>query len=129
MNSLPITADLFFGQTELNQEKIDKIVSETLSKVDDGELFLEHCQSESMIFDDGQLKSASFDTSQGFGLRAIADDSTGYAHSTSLTEESIKQAADTVKAVANGYSGSLPLESLQKANHELYHPSNQDLSP
>ena len=124
MNALPITDDLFFNQTELNQEKIDKIVSETLAKVDDGELFLEHCQSESMIFDDGQLKSASFDTSQGFGLRAIAGDSTGYAHSTNLTEKSIKKAAETVKAVANGYSGALSPESLQKTNHQLYHPSN-----
>ena len=39
--------------------------------MDDGELFLEYSQSESVALDDGRIKSAAFDTTQGFGLRAV----------------------------------------------------------
>ena len=38
---------------------------------DDGELFLERRRAETLSFDDGQLKTASYTTSQGFGLRAV----------------------------------------------------------
>jgi len=45
--------------------------------------------SESFSFDDGRLKAATFDTSQGFGLRAVAGDATGYAHANELSEDAI----------------------------------------
>ena len=51
-----------------------------LKGADDGEMFLEYRQSESLVFDDERLKSASFDTSQGFGLRSVSGETTGYAH-------------------------------------------------
>jgi TldD protein len=47
---------------------------------DDGELFLEYRQSEALVFDNGRLKQATYDTSQGFGLRAVKDEAVGYAH-------------------------------------------------
>ena len=41
-------------------------------------MFLEYSQSEALSFDDGKLKSASFDTTQGFGLRAMKGEAAGY---------------------------------------------------
>ena len=68
---------LFFSNSDLNDSKVDKIVSDSLLNADDGELYLEFCESESFAYDDQRLKSASFDVSKGFGLRAISNDSTG----------------------------------------------------
>jgi predicted Zn-dependent protease len=48
---------------------------------DDGELFLERRRSEALVFDDGRVKNASYDASEGFGLRAVRGEVAGYAHS------------------------------------------------
>ena len=73
--------------------------------MDDGEMFLEYRQSESFSFDDGRLKAASYDTDQGFGLRAVSDESTGYAHAAELSEDAIMRAVSTVQAVRVGAAG------------------------
>ena len=72
---------------------------------DDGELYLEYSQSEGLVFDNGRLKSASFDTNQGFGLRAVAGEAAGYAHSGEISEPAIQRAADAVQAVKAGHNG------------------------
>ncbi|MCB1432671.1 MAG: metalloprotease TldD, partial [Alphaproteobacteria bacterium] len=59
---------------------------------EDGELFVERRQTESLVFDDGRLKSASFDESQGFGLRAVHGETAAYAHATELSESALKRA-------------------------------------
>ena len=83
--------ELSFGG--LDRERVQSLVDDALKGADDGELFLEYRQSESFSFDDGRLKAASFDTMQGFGLRAVAGEATGYAHASELSEEAIKRAA------------------------------------
>src|SRR6202789_4185065 len=99
-------SDIFFGQTGMDRSRVQALVDDSLKGADDGELFLEYRQSESFSFDDGRLKAATFDTTQGFGLRAVAGEATGYAHASELSEEAIKRAANTVRAVTHGYSGS-----------------------
>src|ERR1700749_3728414 len=107
MNDLALTDDLFFTKTGMDQARVEKIVAEALQGMDDGELYLEYSQSESLALDDGRIKSASFDTTQGFGLRAVAGEAAGYAHASELSEAAIRRAADTVRAVASGHAGSL----------------------
>ncbi len=115
--------ELFFNQTDLDETRVRAIVSETLDGCEDGELYLEYAQSESFAFDDGRLKKASFDTSRGFGLRGVAGESTGYAHSSDLSEEAIKRAAQTVSAVRRGFSGVMD-GPPQQTNQRLYAPAN-----
>src|SRR5713226_6911926 len=107
MTNLAVTNELFFDRTGMDPRRIDTIVGEALAGMDDGELFLEYGQSESVSLDDGRIKSASFDTTQGFGLRAVAGEAAGYAHASELSEAAIRRAAATVRAVASGYSGVL----------------------
>src|ERR1700684_3453670 len=85
--------------------RLAKIVSRGLDGADDGELFLEYRQSEALVFDNGRLKQATYDTSQGFGLRAVKDEAVGYAHASDISEAAIERAADAVHAVKGGYSG------------------------
>jgi TldD protein len=62
MSDLLQTDRLFFDATGMDRSRVERLVGEALKDADDGELFLEYCQSESFAFDDGRLKSASFDT-------------------------------------------------------------------
>jgi len=91
----------------LDPERIEALVGEALTGTDDGEIFIEHRQTESFSFDDGRLKNANFDTVQGFGLRAVAGEKTGYAHAAEISEAAILRAADAVKAVKVGHHGVL----------------------
>jgi TldD protein len=119
-----IAADeLFFTRAGLDRGRVEGLVGEALAGADDGELFLEYTQSESFSFDDGRLKSASFDTSQGFGLRAVAGDSTGYAHASELSEDAIRRAGGTVRAVLAGHAG-VAAEGPVRTNRSLYVADN-----
>src|SRR6202167_4956490 len=89
----------------LDRPRLAKIVSRALDGADDGELYLEYRQSEVLAFDNGRLKQATYDTTQGFGLRAVKDEAVGYAHASDVSESAIERAADAVRAVKGGYSG------------------------
>ncbi len=89
----------------LDRSRLAKIIARGLEGADDGELFLEYRQSEMLVFDNGRLKQATYDTSQGFGLRAVKDEAVGYAHASDMSEAAIARAADAVRAVKGGYSG------------------------
>lgn len=123
MSDLATTDDLFFTRAGMDKARVETLVADATSGADDGELFLEYRQSESLMFDDGRLKSASFDTAQGFGLRAIAGETTGYAHASDLSEAAILRAADTVKTVARGHGGTLGA-APQGTNMTLYSDAN-----
>ncbi len=105
MSHMAATDDIFFNRAGLDRQRLETVVDEALNEADDGELYLEYRQSEGLAYDDGRLKSASFDTMQGFGLRSIAGEAAGYAHSSELSEDAIKRAAKTVTAVNRGHGG------------------------
>jgi TldD protein len=111
--------DLFFARTGMDRVRVQQTVDQALKGSDDGELYLEYSQSESFSYDDNRLKAATFDTSQGFGLRAVAGEATGYAHASEISEAAIARAANTVRAVAHGYSG-VAAAAPPRSNVKLY---------
>jgi len=123
MSDLSQTDRLFFDMTGMDRGRVERLVGEALRDADDGELYLEYCQSEGFAFDDGRLKSASFDTTQGFGLRAIAGEATGFAHASDLSEDAIRRAAGTVRAVRAGYHGTMDVGPVG-TNRSLYTDAN-----
>ncbi|WP_046021993.1 metalloprotease TldD [Magnetospira sp. QH-2] len=107
MSHLTTTDDLFYGRTGMDQTRVGDLVGTALQGADDGELFLEYRQSETFAFDDGRLKAATFDTAQGFGLRSVSGEATGYAHASEMSEAAIRRAGDTVAAVRSGRGGTM----------------------
>ena len=124
MTNLAVTNDLFFDRTGMDPHRVDTILGQALAGMDDGELFLEYSQSESVALDDGRIKSASFDTTQGFGLRAVSGEAAGYAHASEISEAAIRRAASAVRAVASGHAGSIA-DPPPGTNRSLY----TDLNP
>jgi TldD protein len=108
----------------LRRDRAQAIVSETLHKADDGELFLERRQSESLVYDDGKLKAASFDESQGFGLRAVSGETAAYAHATEFSEAALRRAAAVCAAVTRGGPGGTAALSPPRSNAKLYADTN-----
>jgi hypothetical protein len=48
MTNLAVTDDLFFARTGMDPNRVENLVGELLHGMDDGELFLEYSQSESV---------------------------------------------------------------------------------
>ena len=122
--SAPSADELFFGETGLERTRVNSVVDQALTDMDDGEMFLEYRQSESLVFDDGRLKSASFDTAQGFGLRAVSGEATGYAHTSELSDAAMQRAATAVQSVKSGHSGAMA-DAPTSTNRHIY----TDVSP
>src|SRR5688572_17805883 len=112
----------------LDRVRVGKILSQGLEGADDGELFFEYRQSEVLVFDNGRLKQATYDTNQGFGLRAVKDEAVGYAHASDVSEQAIERAADAVRAVKGGHSGSYA-EAPARTNRKLYSDDNPLAAP
>ena len=123
MTALAITDDLFFARAGLDRAGVERLIAEGLHGADDGELYLEYCQSEGLSWDDGRLKSASFDTAQGFGLRAVAGETTGYCHGSVLSDDAIRRAVATVRTVQAGHGGTLA-DPPVGTNARLYTDAN-----
>jgi TldD protein len=122
--SLPTSTErLFFTETGLDPTAVGDLVADALCGADDGELFFEARQSEALVLDDGRLKTANFDSASGFGLRAVAGEAAGHAHSTELTMDKLREAAATVRAVRSGQGGTMSA-APRRTNRALYRAHN-----
>ena len=90
-----------------------------LDGADDGELFFERKRSEVLSFDDGRVRNASYDASEGFGLRAVRGETSGYAHSTELSERALLRAVETAR-LAVGDGGGVAADAPAQTNRKLY---------
>lgn len=106
-------------ETQIDEATALTILRAATAGADDGELFLERMRSESLVFDDGRVKTASYDASEGFGLRAVRGEVTGYAHATEISEAALKRAAETAR-LAVGDGGGVMAPPPARTNRHLY---------
>lgn len=97
--------DYFYGQTGMDERRIEAIVADALRGLDDGELYLQYATSQSFSFDDGRLKAANVDTARGFGLRGVLGETSAFAHSTDMSEAAVRRAALTMDGLKGGRGG------------------------
>jgi TldD protein len=104
---------------QLDDARALKTLRAATDGADDGELFLERRRSEALVFDDGRLRNASYDASEGFGLRAVRGETAGYAHSTDISEAALTRAAETAR-LAVGAGGGTLADGPAATNRRLY---------
>ncbi len=126
LSPLATTDRLFFERDDAALDRVTagRLVTETLSGCDDGELFLEYRESEQIALDDGRIRHAGFESGSGFGLRAILGEETGYAHAGEVSEPALRRAAATVSAIRGGGAGGLAAEPPRASNARLYADTN-----
>lgn len=112
----------------VDPERAVSVLKDALARADDGELFVERSESESFLFDDGRLKSAAYDATEGFGLRVVAGETAGYAHASEISEAAIRRAADSAALAKRGYAG-VAAEGPRPTNAKLYGEENPLASP
>ena len=105
--------------TLLDEAEALRVLRAATDGAEDGELFLERRRSEVIVFDDGRVKTASYDAAEGFGLRAVKGEVAGYAHSTEISEAALLRAAETAR-LAVGDGGGTLAEAPMGTNTRLY---------
>ncbi|CBI76115.1 TldD protein [Bartonella clarridgeiae 73] len=114
---------------DISSSKVQSLIQKALHKADDGELYLEYTESEVLLFDNGQLKNGSFHQDIGFGLRVVAGETTGYAHSGELSAAALKRASEIAKtATYNNHAGPYSV-APKPTNKRLYKSESPLVSP
>ena len=115
----PVLSHSLLQSSGVDPARAGDILGDALKGADDGELFVERSESEAFVFDDGRLKSASYDSAEGFGLRVVAGETAGYAHSSEISEAAIGRASKSAALAKRGYSG-VSAEGPRATNAKLY---------
>jgi TldD protein len=102
----------------LDPDGARRLAATHLSAHDDGELYLQYAASEAFGFDDGRLKTADYNTSSGFGLRAVSGETTAFAHANEISEAAIDRAAATLRLLDPARSA--PAVAPPRTNQAMY---------
>ncbi|WP_336740620.1 metalloprotease TldD [Aureimonas altamirensis] len=113
---------------DMSREHVETLLGDALRGADDGELYLEYREQESLVFDNGRLKAGNFSTDQGFGMRAVSGEVVGFAHSGEFTGSALKRAAEAVSTARDGHAGTMA-EAPAGTNRRLYGDENPIPSP
>ena len=105
--------------SELDISTASSIVSDTLNRCDDGELYLEDSKSESIILDDNKIKSSTYKSDLGYGLRAITGEVVAYSHSSELSKKSLNESSKNLKSTLSSSNGTYNFE-IKKTNKKYY---------
>ncbi|HEY5072717.1 MAG TPA: metalloprotease TldD [Caulobacteraceae bacterium] len=124
----PVLAPSVLESFGVDPSRARSLLAEAVDGADDGEIFVERSESESFVFDDGRLKSATYDATEGFGLRVVAGETTGYGHASEISEGAIGRAAEAAALAKRGYHG-VAAEPPRATNARLYGEHDPLASP
>ena len=93
------------SKSHLNQ-MLDGLLSHQTSFAD---LYFQSSQHESWVMEDGIIKDGSYNIERGVGVRAIADEKTGFAYSDEITFDALEKACHAARSIA-------PLGGVKKPN-------------
>jgi TldD protein len=99
-----------------------------LKGADDGEIFIEKRETESLLFDDGRLKSSAYGADQGFGFRVVAGETIGFANSAELSMDAIHRASEAAVLAKQGKTVDVTLKhSNPPRSNQSYYKAHDPL--
>ncbi len=100
------SGEFFEQDLGVDRDRLGSTLAEALRRqADEADLFVEHTCHESLQLEDGEVQSATRHVIQGAGVRVLAGERQGYAHTDALDRESLRLAAATARTVAAGSGG------------------------
>ncbi|MDE0613162.1 MAG: TldD/PmbA family protein [bacterium] len=97
----------------------ESVVAGTLSEAlktggEFAEVFVEDRRSSSALLDDGKVEELSSGRTRGAGIRVVVGDTTGFAHTSDLTEAGLAKAARAAASAARGGGGGHQVVALDR---------------
>ncbi len=95
--------DLFRERFQLDERSLAGALDIALERpVDYADLYFEHATRDSLVLEEGIVKSGDRHVEQGVGVRALSGERQGYAHTDEVTLETLRLAATTARAICEG---------------------------
>ena len=115
-------AALFRERFGIDERALERAFGTALERpLDDADCFFEVSTQDSVVLEEGIVKSGNRHLEQGVGVRAIAGERQGYAHSDEISVESLELAARTARAISEGSGADSSVAVRGGApQHDLY---------
>jgi TldD protein len=119
---VPEPKPFFLDRFALDEHVLEDTIGTAIArKADFADLYFEFRISEGFALEDGIVKKAAKNISQGAGVRVVAGDKSGYAHTDDVTVDALRVAAQTAQAIADAGGAHAPVavQSI-RPGHDLY---------
>src|SRR5439155_1127393 len=113
----------FLERFGLSDRALEHVLGTALERrADHAECYFEFRVNQTASLEDGVVKKATRNVSQGVGVRVLAGTRTGYAYSDEVSLERLEIAARTARFIADERGGdrALPAPSGPRVPHDLY---------
>ncbi|HEX2272809.1 MAG TPA: TldD/PmbA family protein [Acidimicrobiales bacterium] len=94
---------------------------------DFAEVFVEDRRSSSAYFDDAKVEELSSGRDRGAGIRVVRGETTGFAHTSDLSETGLRAAAEAAAAAARG--GGQGVREVALSRHDARRPHEVEVLP
>jgi TldD protein len=113
----------FLDRFALSEPALERVLGTAVARrADYADLYFEFRTAEAVSLEEGLVKKAAKSVSQGVGVRVLAGDKTGYAHTDDISLERLELAARTAQHIADagGGAGGSALPAAPAGRHDLY---------
>jgi TldD protein len=130
MSMAPEPRGFFLHRFSLDERFLGETIGNAIARqADYADLYFEFRTSEGFVLEEGMVKKAAKNVSQGAGVRVVAGDKTGCAHTDEVSVEALSLATRTAQAIADG-SGRARSVAVRPGGtgHDLYaleHPPHE----
>lgn len=123
--SLELARNSILTPSGLDESHLTQVFSTLLdSAADSGDAYFQLRKQEAWSLEDGIVKDASYNVSQGVGIRAIKDDKSGFAYSDEIVLPALLESCKAARAIARGARGGQVQAWKSKAGNDLYPADN-----
>jgi len=124
-NSLDLAKSSILGSSGLDESHLSQAFSTLLnSSADSGDLYFQLRKHEAWSLEDGIVKDASYNISQGVGIRAIKGDKSGFAYSDEILLPALLESCKAARAIARGNQNGQVQTWKANTGNQLYMPDN-----
>jgi TldD protein len=113
----------FLERFGLTERTLERTLGTVLGRrIDYADLYFEYRVNEEIGLEEGIVKQAAKSVSQGVGVRATADEKTGFAYSDEITVPALQLAAERARYIAAeaGTSAGVAVTDTRRASRNLY---------
>ncbi len=115
--------NVFAERFGVTRNDLQRLLSTALSEGGDyADLYFEYRSRDVLTLEEGILKNASTNITQGVGIRVIAGEKTGYAYADGFEPAEAMRAASVARAIAHGSPSRPvgPVDVSRAGRHDLY---------
>lgn len=111
------------GLSETELDRVFTILNQ--SSPDLADIYFQSSRTESWMLEDSIVKSGNYSIEQGFGVRTVSGEKTGFAYSDEITLEALLESAKAARAISQaGKSQQVKAWQRSQNAQQLYSPDN-----